>query len=159
GDPENSRLLIMVYGHLGHSEELRGRTAEMVANYHKTLDVAKEWARRNPSDTAQMALGNAYRRVSDAEQQIGDLRNSWDHALQALRIHEPLAAAQAASTARQRELLNSYERLSYVAGNPDLLNLGDFATALKYNRRVVAIAEVLQEADPSNEMAGSDLAI
>jgi serine/threonine protein kinase len=159
GNPEDSRLLIMVYGHQGRAEMLRGRTADAAVNWRRTLEVAREWSSRNPSDAARLALGTAHRNVSTAAQFNGDLRAAFEHARGAIAIHEPLAASQPSSTARQRELLNSYERLSFVAGNPDFLNLGDLATAREYNRKVVAIAAALQEADPNNEMAASDLAI
>jgi tetratricopeptide (TPR) repeat protein len=97
--------------------------------------------------------------MSTATQLSGDLAKAMDHARRAISIHEPLAAAQPASTTRQRELLNSYERLSYVAGNPDLVNLGDLAMALTYNRKVLAMAEALEGADPNNRMAATDLVV
>jgi serine/threonine protein kinase len=159
GNPENSRLLITVYGHRGRAEMLRGRNAEAVDNWLRTLEVAKAWNSRNSSDASRQALGTAHWSVSTATQFKGDLPAAMEHARAAIAIQEPLAASQPSSTARQRELLNSYERLTFVAANPDLLNLGDLATALEYNHKVVAIASVLQEADPNNEMAGSDLAI
>jgi tetratricopeptide (TPR) repeat protein len=159
GDPETSPLLIMVYGHQGDAELLRGRLGEAAAAWQRTLDVAVQWAARNPGDAALLALGNAHRRVSTAAQLSGDLPKALEHAQTAIRIHEPLAAAQQSSTARQRELLNSYERLSYVAANPELLNLGDTAMAFVYNRKVVSMAQALFEADPSNIMAGTDVVV
>jgi eukaryotic-like serine/threonine-protein kinase len=159
GNPEDSRLLITVYGHRGRAEMLRGRTAEAAANWRRTLEVAREWAERNPSDAAQAALGTALRNVSTAEQFHGDLPAALRHARESVQVIEPLAAAQPSSTARQRELLNSYERVSFVYANPDMLNLDDRKTALEYNGKVVAIAKMLHESDPRNEMAASDFAI
>jgi tetratricopeptide (TPR) repeat protein len=149
----------MLYGHRGNAELLRGRLAEASEYWRRTLDVAQQWVARNPSDAARNALGLAHRRVSVGLQLTGDLAKSLEHARAAVAIHEPLAAAEPASTARQREILNSYEQLSYVAGNPEHLNLGDRDMATAYNRKVVAIAEALRDADPNNTMAGSDLVV
>jgi tetratricopeptide (TPR) repeat protein len=159
GSPENYRLLITTHYHLARAEMLRGQTAEAAALWHRTLALAREWESRNPGEAARLAVGTAHWSVSTARQFLGDLRGALEHARAAIAIHEPLVAAQPSSTARQRELLNSYERLSYVFANPDFLNLGDLAGAREYNRKVVAIASALYEADPRNEMAASDLAI
>jgi serine/threonine protein kinase len=159
GDAENSPLLITVYSHIGDAELLRGRLKEAGAAWERTLQIAQQWAEHNPGDAARLAVGNAHRRVSTTSQLNGDLRKALMHAHKAIEVHQPIAAAQPWSTTRQRELLNSYERLSYVAANPHLLNLGDTTLALSYNRKVVAMAQALWEADPSNIMARSDLAI
>lgn len=159
GNAQDSPILITVYGHQGDAEFLRGRLGEAAASWQRTLDLAEQWSARHPSEAARLELGVAHWRVSKAAQLTGDLLKALEHARTAIAIHEQLAAGQPSSTARQRELLNSYERLSYVAGNSDMLNLGDQATAYLYNRKVVAIAEALQQADPNNTMASSDLVI
>lgn len=159
GDPETSRLLIVVYGHLGDEESLLGKTSEAAANWQRGLDVAQQWSTRHPGEAARLTLAMAHLRVSKAAQLRADLTDAAAHARAAIEINEQLLAAQPASTSRQRELLNSYERLSFVLGNPEMVSLGDLPTALEYNRKVVALASALSDADPSNIMAGSDLLI
>jgi tetratricopeptide (TPR) repeat protein len=151
--------LITVYGHLGDAELLRGRADEAAAYWQKALDAAEVWFGKNPSDASKLVLGNSYRRASRGAQLNGVLDKAQEHARKAIEIHEALAAAQPSSTSRQRELLNSYERLAFVAGDPDGLNLGDLPTAFAYNNKVVAIATSLAEVDPNNRMAKSDLVI
>ena len=157
GNPDYAPLLITIYGHQGDAELLRGRPAEAAKSWQRTLEIAEQWNSRNPTDAARLALGSAHRRVSGAAQVSGDLQKALEHARHAVALHEPLAASQPSSTALQRDLLNSYERLAFVAGEPDSLNLGDRATAFAYNSKVKAIAEALQEADPNNRMARTDL--
>jgi tetratricopeptide (TPR) repeat protein len=148
-----------VYGHLGDAELLRGRADEAATFWQKALDAAEVWFAKNPSDASKLVLGNSYRRASRGAQLNGVLDKAQEHARKAIEIHEALAAAQPSSTSRQRELLNSYERLAFVAGDPDGLNLGDLTTAFAYNNKVVAIATSLAEVDPNNRMAKSDLII
>lgn len=159
GDPDTSRLLIMVYGHQGDSDISRGRMAAAAENWGRTLEVAQQWMKRNPSDAAILALGIAHRRISRAAQLNGDLPKALEEARAAVNIQEPLTATQPSSTAWQRELLNSYERLSLVEADPEYISLGDRQNAIAHNKKVVAIAQALSDADPNNKMAASDLVI
>jgi tetratricopeptide (TPR) repeat protein len=152
-------LLLSVYGHHGDAELVRGRIKEAAASYQRTLEVAEQWSRRSPGDRSNNALGSAHRRVSRSAQLTGDLQKALFHAKAAIPIHEQLVADQPSSVPRRRELLNSYEQLAFVNGNPEYLNLGDRQAALAANRKVVEIAQSLLDADPKNRMAGSDLAI
>ncbi|MGC4051415.1 MAG: serine/threonine-protein kinase [Paludibaculum sp.] len=159
GSPEDSPLLITVYGHLGDAELVRGRTVKAAEYWQKALDTAEQWSRLNPSTAAQGALGRAHQRMARGSQLVGGLRSAVDHARKSIAIQEALTLKQQATAAGQRDLLNSYERLAFVAADPDYLNLGDLPMAAAYTSKVLALASSLSSADPNNRMAASDLII
>jgi serine/threonine protein kinase/tetratricopeptide (TPR) repeat protein len=159
GNPEDSPLLVMLHGHMGDAELLRGRENAAAASWQRALEVAQLWASKHPTDASRNALGVCHRRVARGAQLNGALDQALEQARKALAIHQDLAAAQPANTARQRELLNSYERIAFIAGDPDALNLGDLKTAHTFNQKVFEIARSLVEVDRNNRMAASDFAI
>jgi eukaryotic-like serine/threonine-protein kinase len=162
GDPSNSSdapLLISIYGHHGDAEVLRGHPSQAAALWLKAVNTAEEWARRQPGDASRTALGVAHWRLAKGAQFSGALDGARRHAMRAIALQEELVAAQPINPARQRMLLNSYERMAFVAADPENLNLGDRPTAFRWNSKVVEIARRLRDADPSNRMAESDYLI
>ncbi len=159
GNSEDSPLLITLYGHRGDVEMMLGRVADAAASWQRTLDIATSWSLQDSGDAARVALATGHRRVSLGLQSAGDLAPAMQHIREAVALQEALSNSQPANALRRRDLMNSYEQLSRIAGHPDYLNLGDRQTALAFNGKVVAIAEALSLADASDRMALGDLVI
>jgi tetratricopeptide (TPR) repeat protein len=159
GNPEDSRLLMNVY-HLAGTQQLRqGDAAAARRSWQRQMEIAQQFAAAHPGDESLSALGFAHRYMSRALQAFGDLEGALRHARESVAAREAVAAGKGGNTALLRELLNGYEETAYVAGLPDLPNLGDYHMATTYARKVIALAEQLAAADPHNARARSDLGI
>jgi serine/threonine-protein kinase len=97
-------------------------------------------------------------RLGVASQETGDLSRAKDFFLDGLRLIEQLLQEQPQNGVWQRERYAMYDRLNWVTGHPQYINLGDRKGAAVWARKLVSPdAERLAAVDPDNIRARFEL--
>jgi len=123
----------------------------------RSLEIAREWAARQPCPESAFFQILAARRVAETLGFAGDLKESLRQQLEAIRMMEQLVKQQPDNVEWQEQLAACYERAGMVAGHPQYLNLGDRAAAAMWFGKELAIFQRLAAADTSDMRLQFDL--
>jgi tetratricopeptide (TPR) repeat protein len=147
------RVRVEAYGFLGDMQTYRDAGAALPPLRH-SLEVARQWAVAEPRSETTYFLAIAMSRMGVASQETGDLSAALDFYTNALGLIDQLLKQQPENATWQRERDAMYDRLGWVTGHPQYLNLGDRKAAAVWARKLVSPdAERLAEADPENVRA------
>jgi tetratricopeptide (TPR) repeat protein len=150
------RVRAEAHGFLGDMETYRDAAAAL-GPLRRSLEIAREWAGAQPGSETRYFLAIAMARLGAAAQETGDLSGALDLYMNALRLIEQLLAEQPENGVWSRERDAMYDRLSWVTGHPQYLNLGDRKAAAGWLQKLVEDAERLAAADPNNIRARFEL--
>src|SRR5262249_52708348 len=125
--------------------------------YQKSLEISKLWAQKLKDDRVLFAVGADHAHVGEALTSLGDLPNAIENYRQQMTIFEEIAGRNQNTDLYRRDLRVAYSWMGNLSGNPNYINASNKATALKYYRRALTIAEDIAGADPKNATARSDL--
>jgi tetratricopeptide (TPR) repeat protein len=144
-------------GFLGDMETYRDAAAAL-GPLRRALEITREWAGAQPGSETKYFLTIAMERLGVASQETGDLSGAQSFFLDALRLIEQLLEEQPQNGVWQRERYAIYDRLNWVTGHPQYLNLGDRKGAAVWAQKLVSPdAERLAAADPDNIRARFEL--
>ena len=151
------RVRVEAYGFLGDMQTYRDAGAALAPLRH-SLEVARQWAAAEPRSETTYFLAVAMSRMGAASQETGDLSAALDFYTNALRLIDQLLKQQPENATWQRERYAMYDRLDWVTGHPQYLNLGDRKGAAVWAQKLVSPdAERLAAADPENIRARFEL--
>src|SRR5262249_36173947 len=113
------------------------------------LEITRQWASAQPGSETKYFLAIAMERSGAASQETGDLSGAQTFFLDALQLLDQLLGEQPQNAIWQRERYPIYDRLNWVPGRPQYLNLGDRKGAAVWAQKLVSPdAERLAAADP-----------
>ncbi|HKI04102.1 MAG TPA: protein kinase [Thermoanaerobaculia bacterium] len=160
GDGEDLLLVIRASELLGDAQLQARDIPGALRSYRTGLELSRRRAKEFPGNAgaAQHGLSLSYSRLGDALVEQGDLAATLDAYREALRIRQDLVAAFPSNTTYHREMKTLYNWLGNYLGNPNFINMGDEAAALRYYRQGLVIAEEMAAVDPKNALALYDLA-
>ncbi len=161
GGTENSYMMpvIWAYEYLGDAQLGTGEVAAAITSYQRALQVGEERVQKFPEDAAQNGLALEYERIGDALAKQGNLGGTMDYYRRALPIREDLVKRHPNHAMVRRNLTTAYNWMGNHLGHPEMINLGESATALEYFRKAITITEELAAADPKDAQAQQDLAL
>lgn len=142
---------------LGRQERELGEFEASLRDTTRALQIAEMLAATNPSEGLLSAVASSASAVGMTEARMNQLKPALSHYQRAVEIRERLVQQSPASVSARRNLMIAYSHVGDVAVYPGLPNLGDAVTAKKAYAKMVAIAQGLVEADPSDARAKSDL--
>jgi tetratricopeptide (TPR) repeat protein len=123
------------------------------------MDIAKRMVALNPADRLpRNALANAYMNLGRANLVLGKLEDSAAEFRESVGVREQLANEEPQNVVYRRELMVAYGTLGDVLGLRSGENLGDTAGAAAAFRKAADIALWLQEKDPADKKAKTDVA-
>src|SRR5262249_25509546 len=126
--------------------------------YQRSLNLTLKWEREHEKDDKMFsAVANNYAHVGEALASLGDLTDSIENYRQGATRYEEIDRRNPGSAYNRRQLRVMYHWLGKLYGAPRSVNLGDRATAEKYYRQALTIAEEIATADPKSAMARLDL--
>uniref|UniRef100_Q021H2 Serine/threonine protein kinase with TPR repeats n=1 Tax=Solibacter usitatus (strain Ellin6076) TaxID=234267 RepID=Q021H2_SOLUE len=150
------RLRFEAHGFLGDMETYR-QAATALASLRRSLEIGREWSAAQPGSETNYYLAIAMSRLGVALQETGNLSGALAFLQNALRLIEQLLEVDPDSGVWKRERDAMYDRLSWVTGHPQYINLGDRTAAAGWAQKLVSDAEKLQLADPDNVRARFEL--
>jgi tetratricopeptide (TPR) repeat protein len=150
------RVRFEAHGFLGDMETYR-QAAAALAPLRRSLEIGREWSAAQPGSETTYYLAIAMSRLGVALQETGDLPGALTYLQNALRLIEQLLQVDPASGVWKRERDAMYDRLGWVTGHPQYINLGDRTAAAGWARKLVNDAEKLQAVDPDNVRARFEL--
>ncbi len=161
GTSEDLLLMVRASEILGDAQMQARDIPGALQSYRTTLDLSRRRAKEFPGKTGSTrhSLSLSHARLGDALAEQGDLAATLGAYREALRIREGLVAAFPSNITYRRELKTLYNWVGNYLGNPNFINLGDGASALRYYRQGLVIAEEMAEVDPSNALARFDLSL
>src|SRR5262245_2912262 len=157
GERPDARYLTDCYVRLGDVYLDTGDARAGLEFYRKSLEVSKLWAQKLKDDNTLFAVGGDHAHVGEALASLGDLPNATENYRQAVNIKEEVAGRNPNNNHYKRDLRVAYSWMGNLAGNPNFINAADKATAMKYYRQALTIAEEIAAADSKNATARSDL--
>jgi serine/threonine protein kinase/tetratricopeptide (TPR) repeat protein len=157
GNREALRKLASAYENLARNQT---DSTKSLHNTRKHLAMVEKLAAADPDNRqTKLDLSNGYSMLGVALERREDLTAALELYQQAVAIREALILEDPSNNVYQRDLMIGYSHLGDVYGNPQRANLGDRKGAMQSYGRMLAAAETLMKADPSNKRGLSDYAI
>jgi non-specific serine/threonine protein kinase/serine/threonine-protein kinase len=117
-----------------------GQTAEALAMARKGLALHEATTDESSPDEARRALVASNSRMGDLLSQTGDTAAALVQRRKVLVMMEAVAAKEPNHPDNLRQLIAANQRMANSLGNPNYPNVGDFAGALPYIEKSIAIS-------------------
>ena len=128
-----------------------GDSAASIARYRQALAIADSLVARDPASIpARQLAAKSHLDLAFVLPEVGKLPEAMDHAKQALRLDQALAAADPRNPEAKLNLAVAYERQGDLLGGPQEVNLGRTQDAVSAYKQGL---DVLPELPPANPLA------
>lgn len=150
--------LVSLHLRLADAVQQRGDAKAELENVAKAVEIAQEWAAREPARTVLNSLRDATAQLANAHVHAGQLEQARQAFEETFRVSERLMRLPDSDDRQRYGLIGVHRLFGDVLGAPDAPNLGLEAEAAEQYRQAIALGELLVAKQPHDATARRKLA-
>lgn len=128
---------------LADADQQRGDAKAELDNVQKAVEIARDWASREPTRTTLNALRDASAQLANAYVHAGQLEQAREAFRATFQVSENLMRLPGSDDRQRYGLIGVHRLYGDVLGAPDAPNLGLEAEAIEQYDRAIALGELL----------------
>jgi eukaryotic-like serine/threonine-protein kinase len=159
GNRDATQELAHIHSAMGSAYGRMVKNADAIESTRHALEIYEQLASAQGENNYASERATCYSNIGMAQARMNDPAAALENYRKALAIQQELVAKNATNIAYKRDLMLAYSHVGDALGNPTLTNVGDTKGAVEAYRKMLAVAESMVSADPSNKLARTDYAI